>query len=514
MSLRTRKFVETAIEKNGDSSDIGFKEFCEQTSLHGWGFITFGRSKAVQTIFWLIAISSAFALCMSLTFINLKEFMTDVEFNVETLAGGLEEVYFPAFYIINHGKDRKSVVHSIVKDLLLNHESENATQLMNSVAWDVFNLLNKGRSGEPLNQHEKLMASMVLKSNLTKELFDSFVDKNKVHKPKVTGNAHIYHNHSIQFKTSQEIQDSFDNLEVSPYGYLSNLLGFNQLHDFLMYLKFPGEGVLHFGGSFSDIDRRRNMFIPFFKPPGSGSLTNFIKPFAKAGFDNGVNMLIDSESYDIAQFNEEDKVYGHLVIGIAHPFDSELAQFHAIEVEPGMQIKMSVFTHQIKTSRNIRFDPAERNCYFDDEIELDHFPSHWFRYSIDNCLLEAKFQKIESICNCTTYLAKSLPKGYNFCRGEQLSCLGSKAVRDIKVGNSNFIKSNGEVKSCRVNCNDQPFRHSISSTRLHVTAMRKYAIEKLNESCHNFKKPVLTERYKTICEVDFEKAKVIHFYFT
>ena len=91
--------MENHTQNKKGSSNIGFKEFCDQTSLHGWGFITLGKFRPIPTIFWLLAIISAFILCFKLTLLNVNEFMGEVEFNVETLTGQLEEVYFPAVYI-------------------------------------------------------------------------------------------------------------------------------------------------------------------------------------------------------------------------------------------------------------------------------------------------------------------------------------------------------------------------------------------------------------------------------
>ena len=37
-------------------NSIGFKDFCENTSLHGWGIMSFGGFKVRQILFWLFAI--------------------------------------------------------------------------------------------------------------------------------------------------------------------------------------------------------------------------------------------------------------------------------------------------------------------------------------------------------------------------------------------------------------------------------------------------------------------------
>ena len=481
-----------------ESFRAGFKEFCEQTSLHGWSFIRFDKFK-LSTIFWLISIIAAILVCSQLTLQNANEYKEEVEFNVETLTANLDEVYFPAIYLINKGKMRKSTT------LQLMHET-------NTIANDTFDvgefvtiLSQQFVYGLDLGERGKRIVDAALKCNFSKNMFKRFVFENKVQHPIFESNPNLYHNHSIQYLTEDEIENRFENLEKRAGGYFQNMMGFTQLSDFLLDLKFSGEGILHFGGSFSDIDDPRNMFVPYFKPPSNNaSVREFISPSAKSGIQHGIEMVLDAEVYDGMNIIRS----GGFRMGIAHPMDSELSQFHGVNLEPGKEIELSVSTHLIKTYRDIRFNAEERNCYFDDEIELDHFPSHWFRYSIDNCLLESKFQKIEEICNCTSLLAKSVPNGYEYCKGKQLQCLHFGEAENLKLGENEFITSRGEQKMCRANCNDQPFSKSVTSSKINTLSVRMLVLKKLKESCKNFKRDVLVQWYEGICDLEFEKEMV------
>ena len=57
----------------------------------------------------------------------------------------------------------------------------------------------------------------------------------------------------------------------------------------------------------------------------------------------------------------------------------------------------------IVTSENamLRFTPAERDCYSEDEISLKYLPrDHGYRYEMSNCLFESAFENILEKCKC------------------------------------------------------------------------------------------------------------------
>ena len=128
-----------------------------------------------------------------------------------------------------------------------------------------------------------------------------------------------------------------------------------------------------------------------------------------------------------------------------------------------------------------RFNPVERQCYFEDEVELEHFPPIWMyrsvrfvnilhfqtdisllvykiicgffaRYEMRNCLFEATVQKIERECNCT-------PKNFLFLKPEVPVCEGrsKKCMNKLKhsMGEERYIMDRGEWKVCLAACIDQ-----------------------------------------------------------
>ena len=56
-----------------------------------------------------------------------------------------------------------------------------------------------------------------------------------------------------------------------------------------------------------------------------------------------------------------------------------------------------------------RFSPQQRDCYSEGEIELKYLPrDHGYRYEMSNCLFEATFEHILSVCVSCCVVNKSV----------------------------------------------------------------------------------------------------------
>ena len=92
-----------------EHSESIFNEFCEETSLHGWNFISKRRIKSVHCAFWFLTICSAIGLGTVLITWNTQEFLeATVDFNTLSMTTPMAEVFFPAIYVINKNVLRKS----------------------------------------------------------------------------------------------------------------------------------------------------------------------------------------------------------------------------------------------------------------------------------------------------------------------------------------------------------------------------------------------------------------------
>ena len=482
---------------NGNS--IGFKEFCENTSLHGWGIMALGGFKKPSMLFWLSAIFLASTSLVILTMGNISEYVNEVEYNVESMAESMDQVYFPAIYLSKRAQYRKSVLAQWLKldPKWKNHTFDSLESFQ--PLFDIYLLMKNYLEGKILEAGEEEKLSTWMVSNFSKQMVQRFINENKYVMLNFEGKTTLYHNHSIQLMNEQELDKEMNAVHVSKTGYFGKIFGFTQVRDFLMNIEGREKGILHYGGSYGSDDERRNWFLPFyeFPPGGEKSLKSFVKPMVKGGKSNGVVLAIDGEFWD-----DIERYYTNgYKVGLAHPLDTELSEFNGIDVMPGEFLKIKVSSKITKTSESIRLDATKRKCYFDSEVELDHFPSHWFRYSIDNCLMEAYFQKIEEICNCSHFIVKSKPNLYEYCEGKKMECL-TTAIANLTIGGELSFISRGRKHTCLVNCNDQSIRTTATTLKLleRSSQIQVRVLRKLEESCTSFKREMIDVMYPNICK--------------
>ena len=103
----------------------GFLKFCQETSLHGWRFLSNGTFKRSQVIFWSIIISISFIGCGFLIAFQCFEFQkATIVFDIESMSIPMEELYFPSVVLCN----KNTLKQSFIKSLLSN---ENLRELTN-----------------------------------------------------------------------------------------------------------------------------------------------------------------------------------------------------------------------------------------------------------------------------------------------------------------------------------------------------------------------------------------------
>ncbi len=98
-------------------------------------------------------------------------------------------------------------------------------------------------------------------------------------------------------------------------------------------------------------------------------------PFARTGVNNGLNLLLDVESYDYAssKFGGEG-----FTLSVLHHLDIPIMKHTGISIEAGQHSYISVTPRLMTTSKGARkrFWPVDRQCYFEDETQLEHLPPH------------------------------------------------------------------------------------------------------------------------------------------
>ena len=458
-----------------EGSKSVFTEFCQETSLHGWNFLARRKTFSFHSAFWFLTIISSLGLGTVLITWNTQEFLeATVDFNTLSMTTSMEKVFFPAIYVINKNLIRKSATYAF------------------SPSDD---------SKDKIDQ-----------------AFEEYVQINNQTYP-LTMKPSFFHNHSVQYKSQKELDLDLQQLHK---GYSLNNLwleigSHTDLKSMLLHYEFEkGKGILHTGGTLADNWLSpKNRFVPFYKEPEDVQKLRTYKRKAISGKDSGIKFWFDAEVYDytpnpfgigIADYYDSKG----LTVGISHPFDFDLSEFHGIHVEPGTVVDIQVSTKLIVTPDSnyvrSRFTPQTRKCYFDDEIQLGHFPAGLYRYSMTNCLVEAQIQKIEELCNCTPPHAPYKSSKFDACDGVSFTCFWHDGIdyKYVELGQVTSFKQNGKTNECFANCNDQPYELTFSTTSLDLAPEGlKYCwiVVKLMASCKTFKYVSLDEEYPGICDM-------------
>lgn len=127
-------------------------------------------------------------------------------------------------------------------------------------------------------------------------------------------------------------------------------------------------------------------------------------PSVSNGGNNGFQMLLDAESYDYASSPSGSEGF---VIAMLHHLDIPIMKHTGIQIQTGQSVQVAVTPTLVDTTQPCkrRFSPKKRQCYFQDEIDLRHFPhSQGYRLveKLDQCLEKYKqSQKTRSfVLNC------------------------------------------------------------------------------------------------------------------
>jgi hypothetical protein len=97
-------------------------------------------------------------------------------------------------------------------------------------------------------------------------------------------------------------------------------------------------------------------------------------PFARNGLNNGFQLLLDAEAYDYASTTTGSEGF---TLSILHQLDIPIMKNTGVNIETGQTNHIVVTPTLMNTTKAAkrRFSPEQRQCYFEDEIKLLHFPT-------------------------------------------------------------------------------------------------------------------------------------------
>ena len=161
---------------------------------------------------------------------------------------------------------------------------------------------------------------------------------------------------------------------------------------------------------------------------------------ARNGIKNGLQILLDAETYDYGSSPNGGEGF---ILSILHHLDIPIMKNSGININTGQSNNLVVTATLMNTSEAVRnrFFPQQRNCYFEDEIQLLHLPQeNSFRYDISNCLFEATLQKIEENCHCVPVYFQDTVPDVPVCTGPSINCM--KQLKD-EMGSIKHINDGG-----------------------------------------------------------------------
>jgi len=458
-----------------------FQAFCNQTSLHGWQYITQrpetdGFWAGFKHIFWSIIVCVAMGCAAIFLYSNTIDFMNaTVVTTVDTMTVPLSEVFFPSVVVCNINQVRKSFfaelgiyenetfIRQVYTDFILgkaNHTSEN------------FEVSARKRA-----VHEQIMKEYLAKHNETLET-----------------------KMSITWFTHQDCKDMF----------LLSKWNQTKTYDYAIERDFGTDyGICCWYTpqlNFTQIDLHTHE--NHLHEPDWGHWFMNVPKGSKTGKDNGFTMLFDIESFDYSYFNEGSE---GLKLALVHHLDMPIMRQKGFHIAPGTENQIAVTPTLMSTSANAmaRFTSEQRDCYSEDEISLKFLPKdHGYRYEMSNCLFEAAFENILERCKCApgfhTMGGDEAMESYEICMGANLTCMNDLMNR---MGEFDHVDYNGKQTKCRSACEDQVNSLFVTTSsypnRKTLIYREEFCIitKRLIKKCKSYKRKPLDREYPDLCNL-------------
>ncbi|XP_023319996.1 uncharacterized protein LOC111695065 isoform X2 [Eurytemora carolleeae] len=458
-----------------------FQAFCNQTSLHGWQYITQkpetdGFWSGFKHVFWSIIVCVAMGCAALFLYTNTIDFMNaTVVTTVDTMTVPLSEVFFPSVLVCNINQVRKSFFSELG---IYDNET-----FIRQVYYD-FILGKANQSYEPENHqasarkrqvHEQIMKEYLAKHN---ETLDTKLSITWFTHQKCK-DMHILSKWNGTKTYSFEIERDFG----TDYGiccWYTPQLNFSHI---LEKTHESGHEEPDWGHWFMNV------------PKG-----------AKTGKDNGYTMLFDIESFDYSYYDEGSE---GLKLALVHHLDMPIMRQKGFHIAPGTENQIAVTPTLMLTSHEAlnRFSAEQRDCYTEKEISLRFLPhDHGYRYEMSNCLFEAAFENILEKCKCApgfhTIGGEAAMEEYDICMGANLTCMNDHLNR---MGEFDHVEYQGKQVKCRSSCEDQVNSLFVTTSNYPNRKTLVYREEfcivtlRLIDKCNSFKRKPLDRQYPTLC---------------
>lgn len=382
------------------------EKFCNQTSLHGWQYLSTEPS-LWQKLTWFLAILSVTALAIILNVNNVMDFlnMTPVT-DIKNTNAPLKDLTFPMITIHNFNQIPRSELKKFQMGIYTpKHLRAFMAEYLHG-------------SNSPSKYLDKIQQEM-------KEAYPEMNEKTQLHelmKQKCEDFIIFSEWKSTYIKVMEPVT-----VDITDWGYSCSIIP---------YLDYEHQGEF----TASDAIKIQK---------GGG----------RSGASLGLRMLIDVEAYEYSDFN-----FGSTGIKVGFGDATEKPTFtrDGLYAQPGTESILAMIPTQVHTTEAAikRFTPTQRNCYTDEELNLTHFTEDLgFAYSLNNCIYEAALQATLEKCKCHPYYFYYGKTNLKACRGSSLQC-----AKEVLRNNSKVIttRENTEME-CMDSCTRIEYESDYSS---------------------------------------------------
>ncbi len=411
-------------DRNRDTdywSETNWRNFCGSTTMHGWYFLvdeSLAKNKKLARLIrflWAIIIvvsTSAALLLISYLLVNYRDDKTTTKYGLQRLVK--TTTFFPALTVCNKNLARASALKATTGYDLSREE--------------LVPFLDFIYRGEDETAFIPELVKIVLGDNGTLEdLFPNETEREELYrisedmKREGVKIWHFYQtgddvNHVINSEESYssvnlEIEkkpNTLDYYRLMALQRLSQSMYLRASFD-KQHLKTRHFAMLH---PFFDTDfgycsyiRPQILFNHEYLDKGIPyeELLQFEKyvvhPGMPLGRKRGLYFLLDLEVFD---YGESTAQSDGIRIGMHHPLHFPIAKLATVDARPGHHTTVGLDLKVTTTTDHVvdTYSEESRSCNSQNEFKFTNLPNKAFRYSFDNCLSEAVFERVVTKCGC------------------------------------------------------------------------------------------------------------------
>lgn len=415
-----------------------FRNFCSNTTLHGWSYLIEYPLKSWQTFLWSLVLLSVHAIVISFIFITLKQYLkSTTRTTIETTTTSLKEIQFPAITVCNVNQFEASFMEDV--------GIYNNISLMRAVFSEYIN--GPGNGDESTAKNNTLLRELL-----------SQIDW--------IGERDLEYNSSFSEYSHQPCENM-----VMAVGFMGEKATWQDLGQGLV-------GALTVGTDFGFCCE----IIPQVALTDKWEKVDRIPKGSKNGESNGLTALFDIENFNFAYHRLDSPGAG--VKAVVHdPQTKPFFEHESFLLQPGSRTQINLVPFLTVTSDDAILDLSaeQRQCYADKEVTLKYFEDGviktgggYFHYDLTNCVFNFAMHRILSECGCQPHFlprkghANSSLQNHQkqrrrpFCTGSKISCMdgvlgnvGGSEDQTYVVVDDRFDELTADSPRCLPSCRYQ-----------------------------------------------------------